>query len=111
MRFITEFELPQGYDKSNEVWKSFNIERKKTNVEAGLGIWIANKFGWQNPVNENDLHYKLEIEAFPMDKWVEFKKKLASKFVNDSYAGDGASEIFELIKELESYGEKEHDNG
>jgi hypothetical protein len=86
MRFITEFEL----DSNNEQERLFELANK-----------IKSSFGWQNPVNENILDHRLEIEAFPMEKWVAFKQSLMA------YVGDDPVEIeciSDAIKELESFG-------
>jgi hypothetical protein len=103
MRFIVEFEL-MGGDLAREDFKAHIVDRHKTSRKIEMGDMIAESFGWQNPVHGNPNHHRLEIEAFPMEKWVEFKKKVAALFVNDSYAGDGFSEINDLLKELESFG-------
>ena len=103
MRFITEFKLPE-YQLKVESRKNVIIESYAARHKADIGNTIGDAFGWENPVNDNHLHYKLDIEAFPMDKWVEFKHKLASLFRNDDYAGNGFEDIAVLIKELESFG-------
>jgi hypothetical protein len=106
MRFITEFELePNRYAK----YPHLIIKSYKSLYEAKIGDKIAEAFGWDEkgtttitgPVKE---HFKLEIEAFPIDKWVEFKKRLQSLFINDMYGGDGFSEMKNLIEDLESFG-------
>jgi hypothetical protein len=103
MRFIVEFKLSDK-DKEFKDWEKYLIERQKNSRQLDMGNMLAESFGWQNPVLGDPLRHRLEIEAFPMDKWVEFKQKVVTLFVNDSYAGDGFSEIKDLIKELESFG-------
>ena len=92
MRFITEFE---------ELRPDF-IHRKPSDIlvdaERDLGHFIAKHFGWQKP---NAHHHRLEIEAFPMDKWVEFKEKLMDHFTNDATNRMLTSR---LLEELESFG-------
>ena len=107
MRFITEFEVPETFH-GDPAYFPKHTERFVNNSEESLryemGKMLQEMFGWKNPVNGNPRHHRLEIEAFPMDKWIEFKQKLSSLFINDSYAGDGFGEIVELFKELESFG-------
>lgn len=98
MRFITEFEL----------WSPFEIKNYKGLREKGsaewLGMDIAKAFGWDkkdgvvlsNPTAER---HTIEIEAFPMDKWILFKRKL---FFELEKAQPDAIKILEMIKELES---------
>lgn len=108
MRFITEFELDGNIDTK---LLSHLIPDKKGIREMGIGKDIGRAFGWYNygsttltgPVKE---HFKLEIEAFPMDKWVEFKKKL---FIATCIPRKTSGEILELIKELESFGKPSGD--
>ena len=77
MRFITEFELDGNIDTK---LLPHLIPDKKGIREMGIGKDIGRAFGWDNyvsttlsgPVKE---HFKLEIEAFPMDKWVEFRQR------------------------------------
>lgn len=99
MRFITEFELRS----------KFEIERYKTLRQRGSAEWlgfdIAKAFGWQEqgettligPVSER---HTLEIEAFPMDKWIEFKNKL---FTELAHTTANRVYLLEIIKELESF--------
>lgn len=66
MRFITEFM------QDETAWAA---TQRQMMYEEEFGRIIADSFGWQNPVNDNREHYRLEIEAFPMDKWIEFEKR------------------------------------
>lgn len=75
MRFITEFELGIPYKGPQEQYFKGNMQLK-------LGGMIADSFGWKEriftdpqPNIEDMKRWSLEIEAFPMDKWVEFKKR------------------------------------
>lgn len=95
MRFITEFEIRKEETKPEIV-----IQYRKERGENGLGYLLAKSFGWENPVNENKLHHRLEIEAFPMDKWVEFKQKL---FMECGMPKPNGVAILEMIKDLEFY--------
>lgn len=102
MRFITEFEL----------LTKFEIENYKTLRARGAAEWvgldIAKAFGYQlkgettlhGPVSER---HTLEIEAFPMDKWVEFKTSLLSYLAIHGSFNSGVH-VLEMIKALESHG-------
>lgn len=98
MRFITEFE---------ELHPAF-IHRKPADIlidaERDLGHFIAKHFGWQKP---NTHHHRLEIEAFPMDKWVEFKEDLLTAIKRKPFI-DG-EEIEKILQELESFGKPSGD--
>ena len=92
MRFITEFELNASENA---------IDAYKANGQWNIGLMIRDSFGWQNPVNGNPHHHRLEIEAFPMDKWIEFKQKL---FTHLQCAEINPVHILQMIKDLESFG-------
>lgn len=103
MRFKGEFKVPAGMSKEAN---STYIETRKERAETGIGYLLSKSFGWQNPVNGDKSHHLLEIEAFPTDKWVEFKQRLFSEIAtcNDTdFPVDGAR-ILSWIKELESFG-------
>lgn len=101
MRFITEFELKE-FDR---VKLAYIVDDQKFIRENEIGKSIGKAFGFENPVNGNDLHYKLEIEAFSIDKWVEFKQKLFTHIYEEGRRGVVFNQIrvLELIKELESF--------
>jgi hypothetical protein len=99
MRFITEYKhLPHD---ANEY-----AEHYRHNANSILGERIGAGFKYENPVNDNHLHYRLEIEAFPMDKWIEFKNSLFEYIVNSGGMVSG-TRILEMIKALEFQGEKQ----
>lgn len=104
MRFITEFELAEGNINNAHL----SIEARKDS-EMKIGFAICSAFGWES--SENNLRHKIAIEAFPMEKWVEFKQKLFSEIAtcNDvDFPVDGAR-ILSWIKELESFGKPSGD--
>lgn len=100
MRFITEFELNTPFEIKN-----YKGLREKGSAEW-LGLDISKAFGWnkRSEIKASGATietHKLEIEAFPMDKWIEFKQKISNVL------GHGSREEYEilhLIKELESFG-------
>lgn len=107
MRFITEFELDgTKFDQSV-------MPYRKTQGEAELGSIIAKCFNWDHKgcttlaadasVKEK---FTLEIEAFPMDKWLKFKDGLIeciSQAKENNYPTMFALlSIGNLLKELES---------
>lgn len=97
MRFITEFEVPEYFENNKRMPY---VPEKRHLCEVKMGNLIAESFGWQNPVNHNLEHHRLEIEAFPMDKWVEFKNSLLS---NLNYDIDGIKNMVEAFEILESF--------
>jgi hypothetical protein len=100
MRFITEFEL----------LTKFQIENYKTLRARGAAEWIgldiAKAFGYQvkgettshGPVSER---HTLEIEAFPIDKWVEFKKRLIKEL--PEYDVTAKIRIMDALTDLETF--------
>ncbi len=99
MRFITEFELAEGNINNAHL----SIEARKDS-EMKIGFAICSAFGWES--SENNLRHKIAIEAFPMDKWVEFKQKLIKNFADDISARNILSI---LIEQLESFGKPSGD--
>lgn len=105
MRFITEFE------NDGTKYDDALTEQRKEWRQNELGKLIANAFGWteRRPTiltNPDAERYTIEIEAFPMDKWIEFKNKLLELIQVAALHGIPISPIktLELIKELESFG-------
>lgn len=105
MRFITEFEL----EKYNfeDAWNKAALQNKKNILQSDLADLIAESFGWQNPVNGNDCHHRLEIEAFPMEKWIEFKRALFAHMDDPAMGAISPNYIHHLIIGLESFGKPE----
>lgn len=104
MRFITEFELNHPYTPTRE-------NNSKKEMLEGMGKMIGESFGWNEKSSVAFTRHTLEIEAFPMDKWVEFKQRLFSEIAtcNDTdFPVDGAR-ILSWIKELESFGKPSGD--
>lgn len=97
MRFITEFELLTNFEIEN--YKSI----RQRGAAKELGEDISTVFGWQVK-GETTLHgpvaerHTLDIEAFPMDKWIEFKIRLLEHI--EQRPGDAIGAL-QLIKNLE----------
>jgi hypothetical protein len=79
MRFITEFERDgTRFDATPAI-----VDHRKELRQSEMGAMIARNFGWSTkgftksyigaPAQQR---WTLEIEAFPMDKWIEFKQRL-----------------------------------
>src|SRR5688572_11804896 len=100
MRFITEFELDVNIDTKK---LDHLIPDKKGIRELGVGKEIGMAFGWRQngkttPAGSIVHHFSLEIEAFPMDKWIEFKNKLIEHI--GAKPGDQIGAL-QLIKDFE----------
>lgn len=96
MRFITEFELLTPFEiknyKQNRTWASAEM----------LGVDISKAFGWKSKINEhNQERHTLEIEVFPIDKWVEFRNRLLAEF--PEYLAEAKEVIINAFNELESF--------
>jgi hypothetical protein len=102
MRFITEFEIREE-DNRSFGYRKVVLFNQKANRQIEMGQMLADSFGWQNPVNSNPLHHRLGIEAFPMDKWIEFKQKLF-EYLHVTGGNVSGVRVLELIKEIESFG-------
>jgi len=115
MRFITEFALSELQIKHA---RDQSVEYHKSICDRKIGTMISESFEWNNrdisrtiQANDNNAHseikmgetFTLEIEAFPMDKWVEFKQKVFSEMLEMGPMFSGVR-MLELIKELESFG-------
>lgn len=100
MRFITEFIVPESAYGRRE--RRDYVPEKRHLSELKMGNMLAELFGWQNPVNHNLEHHRLEIEAFPMDKWLEFRNKI----IEESRKGrsNRTNNIIQMFQELESFG-------
>lgn len=72
MRFITEFKVDE-LECDLPGHPSASYRREGCNNK--LGNLIGDCFKWETPVNGDKLRHRLEIEAFPMDKWIEFEKR------------------------------------
>lgn len=101
MRFISEFDLKPPYTLDRP-------EAHMLSMEADMGRMIGASFGWKH-VGFTNLNkdyagerWTLEIEAFPIDKWVEFKRNIATLIMSncDELSGD----VIKLLNELESFG-------
>jgi hypothetical protein len=104
MRFITEFKLDGNELKYVE--NAIKAHRESW-AKEGLGDSIVINFGFKESGFMQDepkplmgIRYSLEIEAFPMDKWIEFKNRL---FTECAMPEPNAVYILEMIKELESF--------
>ena len=110
MRFITEYEI-----SGNELKYTPNpvIEHRQSCAEDKLGEIIAESFGFKeagfletNGTGLTGIRKSLEIEAFPMDKWIEFKDKIMF-YLQECEDKDELTEslwVLRMIKELESFG-------
>ena len=106
MRFITEFELDVPFSNKE-------ADKCKSTMGFHIGGLIANAFDWHSApflsmVGPHRNKWALEIEAFPMDKWIEFKQKITF-YLQECEDKDQLPEtlwVIRMIKELESYGTK-----
>jgi hypothetical protein len=97
MRFITEFESTYG-GKSQEIYIE-KIPHWKGRGEADMGAMIGKSFGWEQKNILSETRHTLEIEAFPVDKWIEFKKRFMDALPD--YDSVSRSRLINAIAELE----------
>lgn len=99
MRFITEFDVKDIAEANRDRF----VKTYKSRCDLEIGAYISEAFGWQNPINGDKEHYRLEIEAFPMDKWIEFKVNII-KQLNSLNGIINPLQFMTLLEELESFG-------
>ena len=103
MKSITDFKV-----SGDELKYTPNpvIEHRKSCAEDALGREISEAFSFKElgTIEESGLaglYQTLEIEAFPMEKWIEFKEKMFKKLNLTEY---DRYTLSEFIIELESFG-------
>lgn len=99
MRFITEFE--STYEATFEPGFDKYLNAYKGRGELEIGGLIGSSFGWKQDQQRFKIRNTLEIEAFPMDKWVEFKKRLSDALPD--YDVVSRTKILNALAELESF--------
>ena len=107
MRFITEFESTYGGESQQRYIEKIPYWEERGQAE--MGNLIGKSFGWKQHEVLSETRHTLEIEAFPIDKWVEFKQKLFSHLQTCAVHNtppDG-NKILSIFEELESYGKPE----
>lgn len=110
MKFITEFEITAPYTEDNLKWHKFRY------IASEMGQLIENSFGLNHrgctTLNPNDPikeRFTLEIEAFPMDKWVEFRKRLLAALPD--HDNTSRIRIENALHDLEHFGVKNESSG
>lgn len=100
MRFITEFESTYGGESQKMYIEKIPYWEERGQAE--IGDLIVKSFGWKQHEVLSEMRHTLEIEAFPMDKWVEFKKNLYELFHKNGLILSGGV-LEHMLRELESY--------
>lgn len=95
MRFITEFELKHPYTPT----RGYNSKKE---MQDEMGKMIGVSFGWKEKALSAFTRHTLEIEAFPMEKWIEFKQNIIA--ASRRGRSNRTNDIIEMIEELESFG-------
>jgi hypothetical protein len=103
MRFITEFE--STYEAFGEPNFDKYINAYKGRGELEIGAKIGEVFGWKEDNQRFKIKNTLEIEAFPMDKWLKFKAGI-NECIEQAKANNyppmfALLSIGNLLKELE----------
>jgi hypothetical protein len=93
------FHGPQEYHNKNTERFIYNNQER---LKYDMGQMLQESFGWQNPVYGNNLHHRLEIEAFPMEKWLEFKEKFLVEILHR--AEINREKLINALEQLESFG-------
>lgn len=106
MRFITEFIVTEEELKYNNAPV---IDFRKKRGTDSMGKMLSESFGWETPVLGDKNRYRLEIQAFPYDKWMKFKDDLRSYIEVAEKTGLATFNLIvvgKMLKELESFGNK-----
>ena len=107
MRFITEFE--STYEATFEPGHEKYINAYKGRGELEIGSLIGASFGWKEDQQRFKIRNTLEIEAFPMDKWIEFKNRLMEhlNYCEEHNELPDTLAVLRFIKELEFFNSNE----
>jgi hypothetical protein len=97
MRFITEFESTYGGESQQRYIEKMPYWEERGAAE--LCTMIGKAFGWKQKEVLSETRHILEIEAFPMDKWIEFKKRFMDALPD--YDSVSRSRLINAIAELE----------
>lgn len=98
MRFISEFESTYGGESQKKYIEKIPYWEERG--QADMGNMIGKLFGWKQREILSEMRHTLEIEAFPMEKWLEFKQKI---FMECGMPEPNGVTILEMIKDLEFY--------
>lgn len=82
------------------------VKYKKEWGAADIGAMINECFGFTERTDK-PLHWQIDIQAFPTDKWQEFKKKLLEWLQTASNSGlltFNQIMVLKIIRELEEIG-------
>lgn len=104
MRFITEFELEYPYTLAAP---ELCIDRAKRQMGDMIESSFERKEKEVTIRGNEGRRWSLEIEAFPMDKWMEFRQRVVKECNMPCPHG---GEILNMLKELESFGKLVPDN-
>jgi hypothetical protein len=99
MRFITEFELEAT--QSPEWHIEHSQRRMGEMLQDCFGLWESN---FISRTGASAVKRSLEIEAFPMDKWIGFKKRVLNHLLRSKTTMKLCAEVEQMFKELESFG-------
>lgn len=99
MRFITEFESTYGGESQKKYIEKIPYWQERG--QADMGNMIAKSFGWKQREVLSEMRHSLEVEAFPMDKWIEFKKRF--KDALPDYDSVSRIRLLNALDELESF--------
>lgn len=95
MKFITEFRIAEEARQYVE----YLVLHEKAHRQRDMGEMLARSFGWQNPINEDSLRYRLEIEAFHFDQWMDFRRRLIAEL--PEYDAAAKIRIMNALSDLE----------
>jgi hypothetical protein len=102
--------IKHEYIVTTDEKKIYDIERvhqsRKEQCSYEIGKLISREFDYKEiekppHLHSEDTRYKLEIAAFPMDKWIEFKNLLLGELYSTEVC---RQDIIDKLQELESFG-------
>lgn len=102
MQFKTEFSLKFPYQLSTS-------ETHKVRHQLDIGNKIADHFNWEEEFDDDENRFKIEIEAFPTHRWIEFKNALF-EYLHASGGNVSGVKILQMIKDLEFYGNRQDES-
>lgn len=102
MRFITEFESDgTRFDESPSI-----VAQRKEKMQNEMGKMIANSFSWQeagfiSPTQRTAcIRRTLEIEAFPMNDYLSFKRNLLDYLIDKGINPKVIQDKFSILESL-----------
>jgi hypothetical protein len=98
MRFIVELESTYAMASHPSYEKMVTLNKQKH--QAKIGDMIADSFGWQDKKFNFCIRHSIEVEAFPMKDYLDFKKNLIDYLIQKGINPDVIHNKFKIIESI-----------